>query len=77
MWCSDKTKTFVFSYKNDPHDPNFETVNQKLFRADFHGAQMTVIRSKCYSLVGISGIVAMETKNTFKLLGKDNIVRSK
>ena len=38
---------------------------------------MTVIRSKCYSLVGISGIVAMETKNTFKLLGKDNIVRSK
>lgn len=52
-------------------------VAQKLYRADYHGAEMTVTRSNCYSLVGASGIVVMETKFCFKLLGKDNIVRSK
>lgn len=58
-------------------DPNFETISQKLFRADYHGSEMTVVRSKCYSLVGKSGIVAMETKNSFKLLGNDDLLRSK
>ncbi|KAK6640722.1 hypothetical protein RUM44_012419 [Polyplax serrata] len=63
-------------WKNSPDDPNFEMVAQKLYRADYHGAEMTVTRSNCYSLVGASGIVVMETKFCFKLLGKDNIVRT-
>lgn len=38
---------------------------------------MTVIRSTIPSLVGIEGIVSLETKNVFQITGKDNITRSK
>lgn len=47
-----------------------------LVKADFHGAKLIVTRSKCPSLVGVSGIVAMDTKQTFKVLGEDNKIRS-
>ena len=35
-----------------------------------------VCRSKCPGYVGITGIVVQETQNTFKLICKDNRVRS-
>ena len=37
---------------------------------------MKVVRSKCSSLVGQSGIVIFDTRNTFKIISKDDIVRS-
>lgn len=57
-------------------DVNYENFSKLLNKIDFHGAQLTVIRSKCPSLVGVNGIVAMDTKNTFKICGKDNKLRS-
>ncbi|XP_024947312.1 ribonuclease P protein subunit p29 isoform X2 [Cephus cinctus] len=44
--------------------------------ADFHGAIITISRSKCPSLVGITGIIIQDTKGTFRVLGKDNIIRT-
>lgn len=58
-------------------DSSYDAFSKILVKSDFHGAIVTVTRSRCPSLVGVNGIVAMDTKNTFKVLGKDNKLRSK
>ncbi|PVU94103.1 hypothetical protein BB561_002806 [Smittium simulii] len=45
---------------------------QKIIKADFHGSILSVVKAKCYSLVGKEGIVIQETKNTFKIITKTN-----
>lgn len=57
-------------------DSSYDGFSKILVKSDFHGAIVTVTRSRCPSLVGVNGIVAMDTKNTFKVLGKDNKLRS-
>jgi len=54
--------------------PEFET---KLLKADFHGALLTVTKAKSPSLVGLTGLVLLETKNTFKLITTKNLLKSK
>lgn len=61
---------------NNPLESNWESVNQKIMKADYHGAKIAVIRSKCPSLVGVNGIILQDTKNTFRLIGKDDIIRT-
>lgn len=41
---------------------------QKLLKADYHGCIMTVTKSSCPSLVGLSGIMLQETKCTWKII---------
>jgi len=50
-------------------------VKSRLLKADFHGSIIYVSRSKCPSLIGISGIVLLETANTFKIVTKQNILK--
>lgn len=52
---------------------SWETFTQALFKADFHGSILSVVRSKCPSYVGKTGICIMDTRNTFKIVSKDNI----
>lgn len=52
----------------------WETFTQTVFKADFHGSYLHVVRSKCPSYVGKKGICIMDTKNTFKIVSEDNIV---
>ncbi|KAG0273861.1 RNase P/RNase MRP complex subunit, partial [Linnemannia gamsii] len=42
---------------------------------DFHGAIVTVARSKCPTFIGVSGIVAQETENVFKIITPNNALR--
>jgi len=44
----------------------------RLIKADFHGAKITVDRSKCPTLIGITGILIQETENTMKLVTPDD-----
>ncbi|CAK9796513.1 Ribonuclease P protein subunit p29 [Anthophora plagiata] len=67
---------FFTNIPKDPTDSNWENVNQHLVKADFHGAKISVVGSKCPTLVGLKGIVIQDTKNTFRICGKDNIVRT-
>lgn len=60
----------------NPLDPTWESVNQQLIKADFHGAEILVLKSKCPSLVGQGGIVIQDTKNVFRVCSKDNITRT-
>ncbi|KAF0361233.1 ribonuclease P protein subunit p29 [Gigaspora margarita] len=48
---------------------------QKLLKADFHGAILTVSRSRCASYIGVTGINIHETENVFKLITKDNVLK--
>ncbi len=44
--------------------------------ADFHGAKLMVVRSKCVSLVGLKGIVVRDTKFTFQIITEGNELKS-
>lgn len=58
----------------DCSSKSWETFAQTLYKADFHGSMLKVIRSKCPSYVFKQGICVMDTRNTFKIVSKDNIV---
>ncbi|KAI9145658.1 ribonuclease P protein subunit p29 [Paraphysoderma sedebokerense] len=52
-----------------------EAFTQKLLKADLHGCRLTVCRTKCPSLLGISGIVVQETENCFKIITKEDSMK--
>lgn len=54
------------------HDPGYEAFSILLMRADYNGAKVKVTRSRCSSLIGKTGIIAMETKETLKILQENN-----
>lgn len=49
----------------------------KLASADFHGAEVQVVRSSCVGRVGCKGIVVKDTKFTFEIITPNNKLRSK
>lgn len=48
----------------------------KLASADYHGAELTVVRSRCTGLVGLTGIVLRDTKFTFQIITTKNELKS-
>ncbi|KAM4744703.1 ribonuclease P protein subunit p29 [Anableps anableps] len=54
---------------------NPQFVQQKLLKADFHGAIITVVRSKCPSYVGTTGILMQEFKHVFKIITEEDKVK--
>ncbi|GAB5589555.1 RNase P/RNase MRP complex subunit [Umbelopsis nana] len=46
--------------------------SQKLIKADYHGAIMTVVKSKCPSYIGTTGILVQETENMLNIITKEN-----
>nr|CAG8473407.1 6730_t:CDS:2 [Entrophospora candida]CAG8481106.1 763_t:CDS:2 [Entrophospora candida] len=50
--------------------------SQKLLKADFHGAILTVSKSKCPSYIGVTGIIVQETENMFKFVTKNDVLKS-
>lgn len=59
------------------YESNYDSFSKTLVKSDLHGAKITVECSCNPSLVGQTGIVAMETRNTFKIISTDNRIRSK
>lgn len=47
-----------------------------IHKSDFHGAIIKVVRSKCSTMVGHKGIVILDTKGTFNIIRKDNVLKS-
>ncbi|TPX33090.1 hypothetical protein SmJEL517_g03926 [Synchytrium microbalum] len=47
----------------------------KILKADFHGCLLTVIRSKCPSYIGTTGILFKETEKLFHLVTADDQVK--
>ncbi|SLM40283.1 ribonuclease p complex subunit [Lasallia pustulata] len=48
----------------------------KLASADFHGAEVQVVRSRCVGRVGCEGIVVKDTKFTFEVITKNNELKT-
>lgn len=63
-------------FTGQPESKYWNHFSQLLLKADYHGAHLKVVRSTCSSLVGQAGIVVFDTKNTFKIICRDNIVRT-
>lgn len=47
-----------------------------LASADYHGALVEVVRSRCSSRVGLTGIVVKDTKFTFEIVTKGDVVKT-
>lgn len=54
------------------YDPGHDNFSLLLMKADYNGAKVKVVRSKCSSLIGKTGIIAMETKETLKIVQENN-----
>jgi ribonuclease P protein subunit POP4 len=50
---------------------------QMLASADMHGALLSVVRSRCVSRVGLQGIVVRDTRFTFEIITKNNVLKGK
>jgi ribonuclease P protein subunit POP4 len=48
----------------------------KLAGADFHGAKIEVVRSRCFGRVGLKGIVVRDTKFTFIIVTEKDEAKS-
>lgn len=57
------------------NDKNIQVSQEKLLKADYHGCCLTVQRSTCPSYIGVTGIVLQETRNTFKVITKEDQVK--
>lgn len=53
-----------------------QSAGSKLASADYHGADVMVVRSRCTGLVGLQGIVVRDTKFTFQIITKKNQLKS-
>ena len=56
---------------------NSQNAGSKLASADYHGVEVTVVRSTCAGMVGITGIIVRDTKFTFQLITQKNLLKSK
>ena len=48
----------------------------KLSKADWHGSIVSVLRSRCPSYVGLTGILVRETEHMFFVITKANALKS-
>ena len=53
-----------------------QSAGAKLASADYHGAKLMVVRSKCVSTVSLKGIVVRDTKFTFRIITEKNEKKS-
>ena len=51
------------------------TAGPILVSADYHGALLEVVRSRCVSRVGLKGIVVKDTKFTFEVVTTRDVVK--
>lgn len=65
-------------FKSDPdtRPGGDEGMQTQICRADYHGAFFKVTRASNPALMGVEGIVLMETKNTFQILGKNDVLKT-
>lgn len=58
-----------------PHSAIPLSSGERLLKADYHGARVTVVRSTAPSYVHVSGIVVQESASGWRIIGEDDKVR--
>ena len=56
---------------------NEKNIAQRIVKADLHGALISVWKSSCKSYEGQKGIVLQETMKSFRVITRDNKLKSK
>lgn len=54
---------------------NQQQFADQMLKADYHGANVVVVQSKCPSLIGKTGIILQETKNVFKIITTEHEIK--
>jgi ribonuclease P protein subunit POP4 len=52
-----------------------ESIGSKICSADFHGAKVEVVRSRCVSRVGVKGIIVKDLRHVFEVVTEKNGVK--
>lgn len=68
MWIAYVQEVLGFSNSSGSGAVVSGAAAAKLASADFHGADVEVVRSRCVSRVGVRGIVVKDTKFTFEVV---------
>lgn len=70
MWC-----TYMREVLGERSYVDANIAGPLLVSADYHGALIEVVRSRCVSRVGLKGIVVKDTKFTFEMITEKNEVK--
>lgn len=73
LWTQYITKTFL---TENIDNLNEMSVLNLLKHADYHGAIIQVIKSKCKTLIGLKGIVLQDKRNVFIILTEKNQLKT-
>lgn len=65
-----------YRWDGTPGCKHWEMLMTSLYKCDFHGAHIKVVSSKCCSYILVKGVIILETKNTFQIIGVDNKLKS-
>ncbi|VVC31724.1 Ribonuclease P/MRP, subunit p29,Rof/RNase P-like [Cinara cedri] len=82
LWMSYIKKVINFDdlrkrgWNGTPGCKNWEAFMTMLYKCDFHGAHIKVISSKCCSYIMVAGVIVIETKHTFQIVGVDNKLKT-
>ncbi|KAF1823994.1 RNase P/MRP, p29 subunit [Dissoconium aciculare CBS 342.82] len=74
MWCSYMREVLGISEQRSFVDP--VGAGPMLTSADYHGAMLEVVRSRCVSRVGLQGIVVKDNKFSFELITRKNELKT-
>ncbi|EME80186.1 uncharacterized protein MYCFIDRAFT_211990 [Pseudocercospora fijiensis CIRAD86] len=74
MWC--EYMRDILGLKNGRAYVDAKGGGPILASADYHGALIEVVRSRCVSRVGLQGIVVKDTKFTFEVITKRNELKT-
>lgn len=77
MWLAYMWEILAISEQGRGAYITAQSAGSKLASADYHGAKIMVVRSRCTSLVGLAGIVVRDTKFTFQIITQKNELKSK
>lgn len=78
LWCEYMREILGLKGKDDEKGRTWvdaAVVGPVLVSADYHGAEIEVVRSKCESLVGLKGIVVKDGKFAFEIVTKRNVLK--
>ncbi|KAM0721823.1 hypothetical protein Q7P37_002748 [Cladosporium fusiforme] len=75
MWCGYMREILGLAEGKRTH-VDAQDAGPFLASADYHGAMVEVVRSRCSSRVGLTGIVVKDTKFTFEIVTKGDVVKT-
>ena len=78
LWCGYMREVLGLKRTDDENGRTWvdaAAVGPVLVSADYHGAEIEVVRSKCESLVGLKGIVVKDGKFAFEIVTRKDVFK--